>query len=361
MRTRHRANPAPASSEPESEGSEMEEDAEEEGGQLQTSEDEAGSRGKRARAAEPRQPSKLARASAPAEGLCGATAALLDILSLPSVQQCLETPQKPAPAAARQIATLATALGSPGNIGVASLLLSLWGTLETPPEPWQADLPRTLQGFDPDSGAVRLPALKALCRALHLPVTGNKAALADRLRGLLPLLPQRVPLLAALAAQPEIARKVKARSALAALEEEPEVAVEGFFGGKVSATKAKSEWCLGDADLKVRSGGCSGFIAADWEGSRSSPLLCTPTGPAFLLPAAGPPLLHLHEPDLPGRAAHAAVPPEGHQARRPPAVRIPGGHRGRQEEERSARQVDTVEQGREEDCAQAGGSHSVRT
>lgn len=251
MHTRRRANPGEQASGPEPETtSDMEEDEE-------NGEQEDG-RSRAQRRAGPRGAAgKLARPSA--SGLPSNTAALLDVLGLPSVQQCLQSPPQPALAAAKEIARLGQALGSPGDPGVKALLLSLWETLEPPAgalepaEPWHADLPRTLDVFDVDASSVKVPAFKALCRAFQLPLAGKKADLQDRLRPLLLLLPQRVPLLAALKAQPDIARKVKARSALSELAKEPDV--EGY-AGTLSASQAKSQYCLNDSDLKVRPAGC---------------------------------------------------------------------------------------------------------
>ena len=109
------------------------------------------------------------------------------------------------------------------------MLQPLWEGL---PSSGAAGLPRSLHGFDLE--ASKLSVLKALCRACKLPVGGNKGELQRRLRDILPLLPQHVPLGVALAVQPRLARKVKARGELAAL-----AAAGGGDTMTISASRAK--------------------------------------------------------------------------------------------------------------------------
>lgn len=119
--------------------------------------------------------------------LSGSAAALLQVLSLPALEQCLHASRgrgrSGVAAAARDVAALGTVLGRPGDPGVQQFLGRCWEALEEPAAAaaggsWSAALPRTLTGYDCDDlESSKLPELKALCRTLDLPLSGNKATI----------------------------------------------------------------------------------------------------------------------------------------------------------------------------------------
>ena len=198
MLTRRRTNPAQYS---QSEGSEEEEEEVE--AEEEEEVEEVGRRGKRARAAARQPRAGLARRRAaqaaevppgqeprlPGRNAVANSAALLEVLSVPALQRHFEQPageasrQPKAAAFAKDIASLATALGAPSDPGLQHLLASLWASLELPATAagmpsWGADLPRTLEGFDLE--AAPQPALKALCRAFGLRYSGSQEQLVVR-------------------------------------------------------------------------------------------------------------------------------------------------------------------------------------
>ena len=202
---------------------------------------EEGSKAKRARST---ARSATARAPSPKAPLDEAVAGLVEVLGVPALQQRLERPHRAAALAARDLASLGEAIGFPLHPAVNQAMLAQWERLQAPASSWMADLPHTLKGFDPETS--KLPALKALCRACSLPVTGTKPELQSRLKKVLPLLPQHIPLALALALKPQLATTARARDALAALAAE-----EGAGDERITASRAKGEWCLNDGDLAV--------------------------------------------------------------------------------------------------------------
>ena len=86
-----------------------------------------------------------------------------------------EWPPGQAALAARDLAALGTALGFPRRPD-SGALQEMWARLPTRSIP---ELPSFLWDFDLEKS--KLPALKALCRACALPVSGAKEALCRRL------------------------------------------------------------------------------------------------------------------------------------------------------------------------------------